>query len=141
MSRCYSFDTRDRALLTAAAAETLRPAQLVSVAKLQHALSVLPKVTPEGGWQVELVTAGGDDCPGSAAGWPALQRGCTWNYADGGALRALSEDYRKQILATVRSPRLGTPEEIAAMVAFLFSDDGAYVNGQPILVDGGANFN
>jgi len=27
------------------------------------------------------------------------------------------------------------------MVAFLFSDDGAYVNGQPILVDGGANFN
>src|SRR6516162_2331475 len=93
------------------------------------------------GWQVELVTAGGDDCPGSAAGWPALQRGCTWNYADGGALRALSEDYRKQILATVRSPSLGTPEEIAAMVAFLFSDDGAYVNGQPILVDGGANFN
>jgi NAD(P)-dependent dehydrogenase (short-subunit alcohol dehydrogenase family) len=41
----------------------------------------------------------------------------------------------------VRSPSLGTPEEIAAMVAFLFSDDGAYVNGQPILVDGGANFN
>jgi NAD(P)-dependent dehydrogenase (short-subunit alcohol dehydrogenase family) len=24
-------------------------------------------------------------------------------------------------------------------VAFLFSDDGAYVNGQTILVDGGAN--
>jgi NAD(P)-dependent dehydrogenase (short-subunit alcohol dehydrogenase family) len=26
------------------------------------------------------------------------------------------------------------------MVAFLFSDDGAYVTGQTILVDGGANF-
>jgi NAD(P)-dependent dehydrogenase (short-subunit alcohol dehydrogenase family) len=25
-------------------------------------------------------------------------------------------------------------------IAFLFSDDGAYVNGQTILVDGGANF-
>jgi len=25
------------------------------------------------------------------------------------------------------------------MVAFLFSDDGAYVNGQTILVDGGAH--
>jgi len=25
------------------------------------------------------------------------------------------------------------------MVAFLFSDDAAYINGQAILVDGGAN--
>jgi len=30
-------------------------------------------------------------------------------------------------------------EDIAAMVAFLFSDDCAFVNGQKILVDGGAN--
>jgi NAD(P)-dependent dehydrogenase (short-subunit alcohol dehydrogenase family) len=39
----------------------------------------------------------------------------------------------------VRSAPLGVPEDIAAMVAFLFSDDGTYVNGQTILVDGGAN--
>ena len=37
------------------------------------------------------------------------------------------------------SPRLGAPEDIAAMVASLFSDDGAYVNSQAILVDGGAH--
>ncbi|MFI7035897.1 SDR family oxidoreductase [Microbispora rosea] len=30
--------------------------------------------------------------------------------------------------------------DIAAMVAFLFSDDGSYFNGQSLLVDGGANF-
>jgi len=54
-------------------------------------------------------------------------------------LRNLSEEYLKKILDTVRSPRLGTPEDTAAMVAFLFSDDSAYVNGQTILVDGGAN--
>ncbi|MFI7624651.1 SDR family oxidoreductase [Microbispora rosea] len=30
--------------------------------------------------------------------------------------------------------------DIAAMVAFLFSDDGSYLNGQSLLVDGGANF-
>jgi len=30
-------------------------------------------------------------------------------------------------------------KDIAAMVAFLFSDDAAYINGQTILVDGGAN--
>ena len=39
----------------------------------------------------------------------------------------------------VASRRLGAPEDIAGMVAFLFSDDGAYVNGQMILVDGGAH--
>jgi len=55
------------------------------------------------------------------------------------ALKATTEEFRKEALASVRSPRLGAPEDIAAMVAFLFSDDGAYINGQTILVDGGAN--
>jgi len=35
---------------------------------------------------------------------------------------------------------VGIPEDIAAMVAFLLSDDAAYVNGQTIHVDGGGNF-
>jgi len=30
---------------------------------------------------------------------------------------------------------------VPLVVAFLFSDGGAYINGQTILVDGGANFN
>ncbi|MBT6094924.1 MAG: SDR family oxidoreductase [Rhodospirillaceae bacterium] len=34
--------------------------------------------------------------------------------------------------------RFGEPEEIAAMVAFLCSDRGAYVHGATIIVDGGA---
>ncbi len=53
MPEHYRFNERDRALVTAAAAlvkkvanaETLRPAELVSVAKLQHVLSLLPRVT------------------------------------------------------------------------------------------------
>jgi NAD(P)-dependent dehydrogenase (short-subunit alcohol dehydrogenase family) len=36
-----------------------------------------------------------------------------------------------------RSNRLGRPDDIAAMVTFLLSDDGAWVNGQSISVDGG----
>jgi len=55
------------------------------------------------------------------------------------AFKNTNEEYRKQMLASVRSLRLGAPEDIAAMVAFLFSDDAAYINGQAILVDGGAN--
>ena len=55
------------------------------------------------------------------------------------ALTNTNEEFRKEALAAVRSPRLGTPEDIAAMVSFLFSDDSAFVNGQTILVDGGAN--
>jgi NAD(P)-dependent dehydrogenase (short-subunit alcohol dehydrogenase family) len=35
------------------------------------------------------------------------------------------------------TPRLGLPEDIAAAVAFLVSDDGAFVTGQDIAVDGG----
>ena len=41
-------------------------------------------------------------------------------------------------LASVPSPRLGEPEDIAAAVAFLMSDDAAWINGQVLSVDGGA---
>jgi len=42
----------------------------------------------------------------------------------GAALANTTEEYRNEILASVRSNRLGVPEDLAAMVAFLFSDDG-----------------
>ncbi|MGN9805653.1 SDR family NAD(P)-dependent oxidoreductase [Micromonospora sp. L32] len=58
----------------------------------------------------------------------------------GAALKTTTAEFREQILASVRSTRLGRPEDLAAMVAFLFSDDAAYINGQSLLVDGGANF-
>jgi NAD(P)-dependent dehydrogenase (short-subunit alcohol dehydrogenase family) len=51
--------------------------------------------------------------------------------------RAMSEEARAQVLAITRSPRLGEPADIAAAVAFLLSDDGAWINGQVLSVDGG----
>ncbi len=47
-------------------------------------------------------------------------------------------DFKAQILAATRSPRLGEPSDIAAMVALLASPDGEWVNGQCIAVDGGS---
>jgi len=41
------------------------------------------------------------------------------------------------VLAITRSHRLGEPADIAAAVAFLCSDDGAWINGQVLAVDGG----
>jgi 3-oxoacyl-[acyl-carrier protein] reductase len=49
----------------------------------------------------------------------------------------LTDDQRSAILGRVPAARLGTPEEIAASVVFLASDEAAYVTGQTLHVNGG----
>jgi 3-oxoacyl-[acyl-carrier protein] reductase len=44
---------------------------------------------------------------------------------------------QKEIAAAIPAARVGRPEEVAAAVAFLVSDDAAYVNGATLAVDGG----
>ncbi len=51
---------------------------------------------------------------------------------------SLDPAFRDMALGITRSARLGTPEDIAAMVAFLASDDASWITGQVISVDGGA---
>ncbi len=51
----------------------------------------------------------------------------------------LPSEFRDQALRVGRSPRLGRPDDIAGMVAFLVSDDGEWINGQVLSVDGGAS--
>lgn len=38
----------------------------------------------------------------------------------------------------VNCPRLGRPEDVAALVAFLLSDEAGYINGQTISINGGS---
>jgi NAD(P)-dependent dehydrogenase (short-subunit alcohol dehydrogenase family) len=48
-----------------------------------------------------------------------------------------SAEQKAKLLAAHRSVRLGQPDDIAAMVAMLFSKDGEWINGQSLSVDGG----
>jgi NAD(P)-dependent dehydrogenase (short-subunit alcohol dehydrogenase family) len=49
-----------------------------------------------------------------------------------------SEELRSSAFKRGRSNRMGTPEDVAAMVTMLLSDDASWVNGQVISVDGGS---
>jgi len=50
---------------------------------------------------------------------------------------AMTEDAVKALAAVIPLERLGTPEDIAGLVAFLSSDRAAYITGQVFAVDGG----
>ncbi len=47
------------------------------------------------------------------------------------------EKVREKFIARIPLGRLGRPDEIAAVHAFLASDDAAYITGQTIICDGG----
>ena len=50
---------------------------------------------------------------------------------------ALGEPRREKLLAAIPAGRLGRPEDVAACVAFLASEEAAYVTGQTLHVNGG----
>jgi 3-oxoacyl-[acyl-carrier protein] reductase len=50
---------------------------------------------------------------------------------------AIAEKAREAILARIPLGRLGAPDEVAAAVSFLASDEAAYITGQVLAVNGG----
>jgi NAD(P)-dependent dehydrogenase (short-subunit alcohol dehydrogenase family) len=50
----------------------------------------------------------------------------------------MSEEAKAEVLALGRAPRLGQPQDIAGMVALLMSDEGEWITGQVVSIDGGS---
>jgi 3-oxoacyl-[acyl-carrier protein] reductase len=66
------------------------------------------------------------------------RRGITINaVAPGWIDTDMTADVDSELLAQVPARRAGTPEEVAACVRFLLSEDAAYVTGAVLSVDGG----
>src|SRR5246127_3173321 len=49
----------------------------------------------------------------------------------------LSDDFRQNAVRQIPLGRVGTPEDVAAAVAFLASDDASYITGHVLSVNGG----
>jgi acetoacetyl-CoA reductase len=71
-----------------------------------------------------------------------VKKGVTVNtvspgYVETDLVRALRPEIRAQIVDSIPMGRLAKPEEIAAVVAFLVSEDAGYITGANISVNGG----
>jgi 2-keto-3-deoxy-L-fuconate dehydrogenase len=71
-------------------------------------------------------------CPGTVDSPSLQQRIRVLGETSGGYDKA-----RASFLARQPTGRLGTPEEIAALVVFLASDEASFITGQAYIVDGG----
>ncbi len=58
-------------------------------------------------------------------------------FIDTDMTRALGDDQREALLAEIPLGRLGAPEDIAAAVAFLASEQAGYITGETLHVNGG----
>lgn len=59
-------------------------------------------------------------------------------YIDTDMLRAVPSDIMERYLERIPLKRLGSPEEVAGVVAFLAGDDASFLTGQCLIVSGGA---
>ena len=71
-----------------------------------------------------------------------MRKGVTVNcvspgYVETNMVRAIRKDVLDKIVEGIPIGRLARPDEIAALVSFLASDDAAYITGTNIGINGG----
>ena len=62
-------------------------------------------------------------------------------YIDTDMMRAIPENIFNAMIRGIPAQRLGRPEEIASLAAFLASDDASWISGQTIFASGGGACN
>ncbi|MDZ4159750.1 MAG: SDR family oxidoreductase, partial [Anaerolineaceae bacterium] len=75
-------------------------------------------------------------CPGPT--WTDMHRSVHQKHAD--EHHVTLADWDASVLKTIPVGRFGEPEDVAALAAFLASDEAGFINGQAINVDGGMVF-
>ncbi|MBN1503424.1 MAG: SDR family oxidoreductase, partial [Candidatus Eisenbacteria bacterium] len=58
-------------------------------------------------------------------------------FIDSPMTRVLSEEAREKLLSSIPMGRVGLPEDVANVVAFLVSDSASYITGHTLHVNGG----
>ena len=66
------------------------------------------------------------------------RRGAGDRRGGGETVRELTGDRIDELAANTPAGRLGRPEEIANLIAWLLSDEASYITGATLLADGGA---
>ena len=74
--------------------------------------------------------------------YEVIRKGVTVNavspgYIDTDMTRAIRDDIREEIVASIPAGRMGFPDDIANAIAFLASEESGYITGANISVNGG----
>ena len=56
-------------------------------------------------------------------------------------VREMPREVLDRVDAMLPAGRMGSPQEVAALVAFLASEEAGYISGEAIGIDGGAGLN
>jgi NAD(P)-dependent dehydrogenase (short-subunit alcohol dehydrogenase family) len=138
LDEVYAVDLRAVVLGGAAAVRHLRPGgAIVNV-------SSIAAVTPQMGVGLYTAAKAGVSAYTAQAAVEFGPLGVRVNAVAPGMVRtAMAEavyadpELHERRRSMVPAGRIGTPEDIGAVVAFLLSGDASYVNGQTVVVDGG----